>query len=978
MSRFKREQNIYQHTLVNKSKSVLSLLFALLLVTNLLAQSSGRITGTVVDGQTGETLIGVNVVIDGTVQGTATDIDGRYTIRNVDPGTYNIVVSYLSFAIQTITGVVVNDGQTVTLDVVLQPETEFLEEIVVTADVVLNNEAGLLRQRQKSIAFSDAISAETISKTGSGDAAGALKKVVGASVVGGKYVYVRGLGDRYSTAHLNGAELPSADPDNNAFQLDLIPSNVIENIVTIKTFTPDKPGNFSGGLVDVSTKDFPEKMLFNLSTSIGYNSQYTFEDGLGSSRSNTDLLGFNTDTRDLPEYISQIDGNIPEQSTALFPSIEGSAERADTINIASNSFNNEMVPTGIRIPLNTGFSVSLGNQFQLFDRDFGYIVGFSHNRSFTSYSQADGRNGIYQLIGNLTSETELNALNDFADFRTEETVDLGGLASLSFKVNPNNKISLTWLRTQNGTNEGRILTGAKEEQAEGGFDQYNSTVIGYTQRSLSSFQVSGKHVATSLSNFGIDWSATFSENTLDQPDSRFFEYGVRTTDSVYSISTSLFVQPQRFFREMEESNTNLVFDTNLPLRLGSGNTLILKAGANYLQGERIFREERYAYGQDLANLNDFQDDFEGFFSYNGIDQEATDDLGGFWIRYGNYIFNRSNPTNNYDGDREITAGYLMAEIPVGSFKLIGGARYETTFLKVESTNTNLEDSLRISEIDREDLLPSLSLIYSLSETMNFRVAYSNTLARPSYREVAPFSGFDALGGFVARGNVDLDRTLITNYDFRWEWFTGIGELVAVSGFYKELEKPIERVFDTQRVRTRTWQNVPEASVYGVEFEIRKNLGFLATQLENISLATNLTLVQSSVDVPEDELREALVSDPDFDDQRPLFGQSPYIFNLDLSYQGLENGVTVDLNTNIFGDRLSDVTLGANPDVFERGYVTTDLIVSKAFKNNISTKLSLKNLFDPEIKESSELNGTEYIYQSYRRGRTISLSVSYKL
>ncbi|MEQ9266415.1 MAG: carboxypeptidase-like regulatory domain-containing protein [Balneolaceae bacterium] len=284
---------------MNKIKHALFLLLALTFSTNLLAQSQGKIVGTVVDAETGETLIGVNVVIEGSLQGTATDIDGNYTIRKVNPGTYNLIVSYLSFATQTITGVIVGDGETIKLDITLQPESEFLDEIVVQADAILNSEAGLLRQRQKSIAFSDAISSESISKTGSGDAAGALKKVVGASVIGGKYVYVRGLGDRYSTAHLNGSELPSADPDKNAFQLDLIPSNVIENIVTVKSFTPDKPGNFSGGLVDVTTKDFPERLLFNFSTSVGYNSRTTFKDGLGSERSSTDLIGFNTDRRDL-------------------------------------------------------------------------------------------------------------------------------------------------------------------------------------------------------------------------------------------------------------------------------------------------------------------------------------------------------------------------------------------------------------------------------------------------------------------------------------------------------------------------------------------------------------------------------------------------------------------------------------------------------------------------------------------------------
>lgn len=939
------------------------------------AQNNGKITGTVVDSQTGESLIGVNVVIEGTIKGTATDIDGRYTIRNVEPGTYTIVVSYLSFATQTITNVVVDQGQTLTLDILLQEETEFLDEIVVTADVVLNNEAGLLRQRQKSIAFSDAISAESIAKAGSGDAAGALKKVVGASVVGGKYVYVRGLGDRYSTAHLNGSELPSADPDKNAFQLDLIPSNVIQNIVTIKTFTPDKPGNFSGGLVDITTKDFPEQMLFNISSSVGFNTESTLQDGLGSTRSKTDLLGFNTDQRDIPRLVQDNIDNIPLQADAFLKFDDGHVARADTLDFISRAFNSEMTPRSINIPFNTGLSVSLGNEFQLAGRDFGFILGISHNRSFNSYN--NGSNGIYQLIGNLTDETELVALNDLNDFRTEENVDLGGLASLSFKANSNNKVSLTWVRTQSGTNEGRILEGFREEIAQGGFDSYNSDVLAYTERKLSSLQLSGKHVATSLNNLTLNWSGTISENELDQPDIRFLEYGVNTVDSIFTISTGAYNRPQRFFRNMDESNTNMTADLSLPIRFGNGNTMILKTGGAYLEGSRTFRERRFAYNQDRANFNDFQGDFDGFFSYTGIDQELTDASPVFVI-YGNHISDRSNPTNNYDGEKEIKAGFFMAEIPLGKLKFIGGARYETTLLRAASTNEELPDSIRVGEIDKEDFLPSASLIYSLNEKQNFRVAYSRTLARPSYREIAPFAGFDAFGGSINAGNVELDRTLITNVDARWEFFLGVGELVAISGFYKLLENPIERVFDTQRVRTRTWQNVEEATVYGIELEARKNLGFISPAFEYISLATNLTFVQSEVNVPEDELLAARLSDPDFKDTRPLYGQSPYIFNMDLSYLNPDYDLTIDLNTNYFGDRLSDVTLGANPDVFERGYVTTDLIVSKGFANNFSAKLSLKNLFDPRIKRSSRLNGDEYIYHAYSRGRSISLSISYKL
>lgn len=962
------EPNKKISTHVNQLKYAL-ILFCALFSSNLIAQEAGRITGTVVDAESGETLIGVSVVIEGTIKGAATDIDGVYTIRNVEPGTYNLVVSYISFTSQTITGVEVESGQTVKLDVTLQPETELLEEVVVTADAILNNEAGLLRQRQKSVAFSDAISSESISKTGAGDAAGALKKVVGASVVGGKYVYVRGLGDRYSTAQLNGAELPSADPDKNAFQLDLIPSNVIENIVTLKSFTPDKPGNFSGGLVDITTKDFPEQMLFNISTSVGYNTRTTFEDGFMGESGGTDLLGYDDGGRDIPDIVANTE-TIPEYGDSFLQFDEEHVVNSGILDTVSRAFNNEMVPTSRTIPLNTGLSVSIGNQFQIAGKEFGYILGLSHKVSYDAY--LDGESGYYQLVGNLEDGTTLNTNSNYSDTKTDQNVDLGGLASLSFKPNSNNKLTASWLRTQSGTNQGRILSGYREEPAQGGYNSYNSTAIFYTERKLISLQLRGEHVIPALNNLKIDWQGTTSENELNQPDIRFFEYGLRTQDSTYSVSRAIFQRPQRYFRTLTETNKNAFVDITLPFNLGSGSGNI-KTGGYHLEGERSFDETRYAYEQDQISLNSYEEDFAGFFGATGIDQEQTEG-SNFFIYYNNYIQNRTNPTNSYNGNREIQAAYLMAEIPFGDLRLIGGARYETTLIEVASVDTTAPTG----KIDVEDLLPSVAAIYSLRDDMNLRLSYSKTLARPNYREIAPFSGFDAFGGFVNVGNPDLRRTVITNYDARLEWFPQSGEIIAVSGFYKMLEDPIERIFLTDRVRTRSWQNVEEGTVYGVEFEVRKNLGFLTSSLENLSLATNLTLVHSEVNVPEEEYEIAIVSDPDFSRTRNLYGQSPFIVNLDLSYLNPKYDFTVDFNSNIFGDRLSDVTLGANPDVFERSYLTSDLIIAKNFKGNLSAKFTVGNIFDQRVESTSRLNGEEYRFNSYYKGRSLSLSVSYKL
>lgn len=244
-------------------------------VANSQAPSKGRIVGTVVDSETGETILGANVILKGTTLGAATDINGTYVI-NAEPGEYTLIVSVLSYAKLSVTGVRVSTEEPIRIDVAMKPEWIEIEEVVVTAKMVQNTEATTLITRQRASAVSDAISMEMISRTGSSNAADAMSRVTGASVTDGKYVFIRGLGERYTSTHLNGNELPSADPDKRTFQLDLFPSNFLQNIVTVKSFTPDKPGNFSGGIVDIGTASFPERFLLRLSSSGSFNSQSAF------------------------------------------------------------------------------------------------------------------------------------------------------------------------------------------------------------------------------------------------------------------------------------------------------------------------------------------------------------------------------------------------------------------------------------------------------------------------------------------------------------------------------------------------------------------------------------------------------------------------------------------------------------------------------------------------------------------------------
>ena len=352
--------------------------FVVILTSNniLMSQKNAvSIAGKVVDAETGESLPGVNVVIEGTLRGAATDMEGAYRIYGLEPGTYNIIATYIGYGTKKIAGIEVEAGQVQQLDFTLSMTVLEGQEVVITAKAARNTEASLLKDRQKAVAVSDAISAEAISQSGAENAADAMKQVTGASVVDGKYVYVRGLGDRYTSTQLNGAELPSTNPYKRAGSIDLIPANLIDNIVTIKSFTPDKPGNFSGGMVDIRTKDFPEKLNLKFSVSSSFNSQTTLKsDGpISYAGGSKDWLGIDDGSRKLPDFIGK---SAP-------PTIPSTLDPAALNELAaySRAFSPAMTPGSTKPPLNQNYSLSIGNQFNVLNKPFGYIASLTYSNS---------------------------------------------------------------------------------------------------------------------------------------------------------------------------------------------------------------------------------------------------------------------------------------------------------------------------------------------------------------------------------------------------------------------------------------------------------------------------------------------------------------------------------------------------------------------------------------------------------------------
>lgn len=347
------------------------LIFFTIFFSTISAQGSGKIVGKVVDNELGEGLIGCNILIDGTTMGSAADINGNYTIENIPVGTYSIIFSSIGFSKKTVTDVIIKDGQILTLNITLSTEAYQTDEVVITAKAAMDSDAGLLVKRQKSANVSDAVGADQFKRNGSSNAADAVKQVVGASVVDGKYIYVRGMGDRYTSTQLNGAEIPSVDPYHRGGSIDIIPADLIDNIQAVKSFTPDKPGDFSGGSVDIATKDFPDKFNFSFKSGAGYNSEISLNrNGLASSASSTDWLGFDDGKRALPSIVNGI----------LWEPQVGAAQRdnaeAQKIDDVTKAFSYEMTPSIKTVPINQSYSLSLGNQIPLFGKPLGFIASF--------------------------------------------------------------------------------------------------------------------------------------------------------------------------------------------------------------------------------------------------------------------------------------------------------------------------------------------------------------------------------------------------------------------------------------------------------------------------------------------------------------------------------------------------------------------------------------------------------------------------
>ena len=926
-------------------------------------QQTVKITGVVVDSDTDTPLVDVTIKVVDTNITVKTDETGAFSLE-LPAGTYTFQISAPFYNAAVLSDIEVNaQGLSKPLQVALEPQVIKLDAINMKVRLSQSGERGLLEKRMRSSRIEDSISTEEISKLPDSSAAQAIKRVTGVSIVGGKYVFVRGLGERYSNTLLNNVEIPSPEPNRRVVPMDIFPASLLASLQTVKTFSPDQPGGFAGGSVQVFTKDFPEALMMSLSLSTGFNTQATGTDGLTYPGGSLDFLGFDDGSRKLPEIIQEKADEIPIRERGRFTTTGFTRE---DIQEFGRAFSNVWSPERHAIPANQGYKFSIGNSRTIFGKQFGYlgVISYGNSHSYSTQVRKAFRIGLNETLSPVT---------DYAVEESGHEVDWGSVINASLRFSPDHLLSLRTLTTHAAEDQTRTWEGFNADRNT----DMRSARLRYVERQLFSGQLAGTHgfnfgepelenVATEKnadsmemtsdqSDLSMEWRLTYSRAARDEPDTREVIYEDRG-DGTYTFR-DVTHSGSRFFFDLEDDEYNARADWKLVIR----ETGFFKFGGLLRNRDRSFDVRRFRFlpSDNVDTAVDLSSPPETLFQTENIAPRV------FELRESTLA------TDNYLADHNIYSGYLMLDIPLTTkWQVMTGLRLESSN-QVVTTFDPFSPVLKPIKADLEtlDLFPGLNLTYRLSERMNLRAAVSRTVTRPDFRELAPFEFTDFVGGRTILGNPDLERTLIDNYDFRWEVFpnTSGGGVVAISAFYKRFQKPIEQIIQPQAEVRITYENAEGANNYGLEFEARQNLSVLSPKLSAFSINTNAAFIASRVVLPEDVGIQT-------SSERPLQGQCPYIINLSVGYEEPNWGISSSVAYNIYGRRLSDVGNHGAPDVFEQPRGQLDMSFSRTVADTYKFSFSAKNLLNPAV----HFKQGEATSVSYKIGRSFSFGISYNL
>jgi hypothetical protein len=860
--------------------------------------------GTVLDSSTGVGLPAATVqVLKGGIQTTVTELDGTFVLP-LSPGSYFINVFTPMYEQKQAT-VKIERGKVTELTIELAP-TEALEEVIIIEDKIdLKSRAAALATRRTSTSVSDSLSANEISRTPDSSASEAVKRVVSVSVLDNRYVVLRGLEGRYVTTLLNGVSLPSPEPDRNAVPLDLFPTSLLSNLTVYKSYSAELPGQFGGGTLSLETNSYPTDFELKLGATTGGSSVATLQDGLVSASGGgfAEYLGFPSADREIP-------GAVPTNG----PLTRRVLDRA-TLEAVGETFPNVWSAESDTYTPNLGLSAVVGDTVKIAKRPLGYLATASFRRGL---SLREGHNRRTAIDAN----QDVYVTEDIATVQGKLESTVGGLVNVGYQLTPEHSVQAFGLYTHVGEDLTYKATGYSESQDT----DIDLTRLGFVARELGFAQLAGAHQLTE-NGVRLKWQGNAAITRRDELDSRDIIYNDLPDGMTYDDRTN---SGQHYWSFLDDKSYGGGADLLVPI-----SNVRLSLGVQAQGSDRDFDGRRFRFrfvGSDPATLR--------------LDPEtmlSPDHIGPDFLPE-----EMTLQEDAYTAGLTILGGYTSAEALLApELRVVGGVRYERANQTLSNGSLFATGGVMLAEpLDRDesDFMPTTSVIFSPRADMNVRTAYSRTLVRPKFREIAPFLYYDVIRRRNVSGTPDLRTTRVENADLRWEWFLGTEEVVAASVFYKRFRDPIEQVIFNSGDDI-AFRNALGGDMSGVELEGKLWLGRFADLLTAFSLGGNLALIKSSVDL---DVADTMIQTSD---ERPMYGQSPYVVNLGLEYASPKY-VDVGLLYNVAGKRLVDIGIEGIPDTYERAFHRVDVVATRKL-GDFKVKGSVSNVLDRKVELSQD-------------------------
>ena len=914
-----------------------------------------QIKGVVIDQKSKETLIGAVITVDGTNVKAITNIDGNFQIDGLDKEKkYTLYINYVGYKTQKIDGVQAKDADQV---IALQPDEQQLKEVTITAVERRNTDAAMIQVAKSSPVIVSNVSAQEISRTQDTNAGEVIRRVPGVSLIDDKFVMVRGLSQRYNNVWVNGGAVPSSEADSRAFSFDIIPSSQIDNLTIVKSPTAEYPADYSGGFIIVNTKEIPAENSFNIAVGGNWNTSSAFKDFSYSKGSGTDFLGFDNGLRNLNGGIHadlnpQLDANgkpVGDYATSLL----------------GNGFNNDWLIKNKKPLGDLKLAASLNQRWMLGGRTLGMLAALNYTNEYRTYENME--NNLYGIYD--AANDKPNYLRHSIDDQYNNNVRLGAMLNFTFlSKDGNHKYQLKNIFNQLATSRYTWRDGVSAQS-----NLERSAEYYYRSRTTYNGQLTGKHTFTSDA---LDWSIGYAYANRHLPDRRRYLIDDALESGVYALSTGNDIS--REWTQLDEHILSLGVNDKHHFKFGNFEP-DLQVGA---YGE--YRSREYQTRNFIYNWNVSDNNLPSDFRHSDIPTLLSSEANMGYDKL--YLLEEKQMRNNYRGHNTLGAGYLTLSLPFGKLGIHAGVRFEHNDMELISNSRDYEKSESSRHYKTDDVFPSLNTTYKISDQHQVRLSYGRSINRPEFREVSSSVYYDFDLASNVQGNTELKNCYVDNLDLRYEWYPSRGELISLAVFYKHFDSPIEWTYTVAGGTDLiySYKNAKSANNYGVELDIRKNLGFIG--LKDFSWSFNGALIKSKVQFEKGAKEE----------DRPMQGQSPYLINTGIFYKNEPLKMDIALLYNRIGKRIigvgrSEGSTGDDsnarvPHSYEMPRNTIDFSLAKKFGNHLELKLNVRDLLAEKIyyKQFADVTYSdgskkevEEIARCYKPGRNIGLQAIYK-